>query len=59
LVFKEDGQEYATVEKMLGNGMVAVNCADGNKRIGHIRGAMRKKVWYTLSIDVLGLMLET
>jgi translation initiation factor 1A len=45
LVFKEDGQEYANVEKMLGNGQVAVTCADGEKRLAHIRGAMRKKVW--------------
>lgn len=48
LVFKEEGQEYAHVEKMLGNGMVAVACADGEKRIAHIRGAFRKKVWYEI-----------
>ncbi|KAL7418139.1 hypothetical protein BDY24DRAFT_374206 [Mrakia frigida] len=45
LVFKEDGQEYAQVQKMLGNGKVEVQCFDGEKRVAHIRGKMRKKVW--------------
>ena len=45
LIFKEDGQEYAVVSKMLGNGWVEANCCDGTKRLGHIRGAFRKKVW--------------
>ncbi|KAJ1569501.1 Translation initiation factor 1A [Cladochytrium tenue] len=47
LVFKEDGQEYALVSKMLGNGWVEANCIDGEKRLAHIRGAFRKKVWIT------------
>src|SRR6478609_9990740 len=45
LTFKEDGQEYGRVTKLLGNCNVDVECADETKRIGHIRGAMRKKVW--------------
>ncbi len=45
LVFKEDGQEYATVTKMLGNGYVQVQCCDGEVRMAHIRGTFRKKVW--------------
>ncbi|GAA5965380.1 hypothetical protein JCM8115_002014 [Rhodotorula mucilaginosa] len=45
LVFKEEGQEYAQVIKMLGNGRVEAMCFDGEKRLGHIRGKMRKKVW--------------
>ncbi|KAG0228451.1 Translation initiation factor 1A [Actinomortierella wolfii] len=45
LVFKEDGQEYAQVTKMLGNGRVETMCFDGEKRLAHIRGKMRKKVW--------------
>ncbi|GAA5873781.1 hypothetical protein JCM1840_002072 [Sporobolomyces johnsonii] len=45
LVFKEDGQEYAQVIKMLGNGRVEAMCFDGEKRLAHIRGKMRKKVW--------------
>merc|ERR1711877_97553 len=44
-VFKEDGQEYGQVMKMLGNGRCEINCFDGTKRLCHIRGKMRKKVW--------------
>jgi translation initiation factor 1A len=52
LLFKEDGQEYAQVLRMLGNGRVEVQCFDGVKRLGHIRGKLRKKVWITTG-DVL------
>ncbi|OQR76962.1 eukaryotic translation initiation factor 1A [Tropilaelaps mercedesae] len=45
LVFKEDGQEYAQVVKMLGNGRLEAMCFDGTKRLCHIRGKLRKKVW--------------
>jgi len=45
LVFKEDGQEYAQVLRMLGNGRLEAMCMDGVKRLCHIRGKMRKKVW--------------
>lgn len=45
LVFKEDGQEYAQVIKMLGNGRLEAVCFDGTKRLCHIRGKLRKKVW--------------
>ncbi|XP_071503919.1 eukaryotic translation initiation factor 1A, Y-chromosomal-like [Diadema setosum] len=45
LVFKEDGQEYAQVIKMLGNGRLEALCFDGKKRLCHIRGKLRKKVW--------------
>uniref|UniRef100_H2SXU5 Eukaryotic translation initiation factor 4C n=1 Tax=Takifugu rubripes TaxID=31033 RepID=H2SXU5_TAKRU len=43
LVFKEDGQEYAQVLKMLGNGRLEAMCFDGTKRLCHIRGKLRKK----------------
>uniref|UniRef100_A0A8C5MRQ6 Eukaryotic translation initiation factor 1A X-linked n=1 Tax=Leptobrachium leishanense TaxID=445787 RepID=A0A8C5MRQ6_9ANUR len=33
LVFKEDGQEYAQVIKMLGNGRLEAMCFDGVKRL--------------------------
>ncbi|KAK7969372.1 eukaryotic translation initiation factor 1A [Apiospora saccharicola] len=45
LTFKEDGQEYAQVVKMLGNGRLEAYCFDGTKRLAHIRGKLRKKVW--------------
>lgn len=33
------------VSKTLGGGNMEVQCFDGERRIGHIRGKMRKKVW--------------
>lgn len=45
LVYKEDGQEYGQVARMLGNGRLEAQCIDGKKRLCHIRGKMRKKVW--------------
>ena len=56
LIFKEDGQEYAQVLRMLGNGRLEAQCIDGVKRLCHIRGKMRKKVWVNTSdIILLGL----
>mmetsp|Transcript_20886 Transcript_20886/g.67627 ORF Transcript_20886/g.67627 Transcript_20886/m.67627 type:complete len:142 (+) Transcript_20886:76-501(+) len=56
LVFKEDGQEYAQVLRMLGNGRLEAQCIDGMKRLCHIRGKMRKKVWVNAGdIVLLGL----
>jgi len=56
LVFKEEGQEYAQVIKMLGNGRLDALCFDGIKRLCHIRGKLRKKVWInTGDIILLGL----
>eukprot|EP00958_Prasinococcus_capsulatus_P000192 scaffold14_cov380-Prasinococcus_capsulatus_cf.AAC.2 len=37
--------EYAQVIRMLGNGRLEAQCVDGVKRLCHIRGKMRKKVW--------------
>lgn len=45
LIFREDGQEHAQVKKMLRNGRLEAICFDGTKRLCHIRGKMRKKVW--------------
>ena len=56
LQFKEDGQEYAVVDKMLGNGWCAVTCTDGTKKTAHIRGSFRKKVWINPNdVVLLGL----
>ncbi|XP_065837730.1 eukaryotic translation initiation factor 1A, Y-chromosomal-like [Oscarella lobularis] len=53
LVFKEHGQEYAQVTKMLGNGRLEALCFDGVKRLCHIRGKLRKKVWISQGDVVL------
>lgn len=45
LTYKEDGQEYAQVIKMLGNGRLEAYCFDNVSRLCHIRGKLRKRVW--------------
>lgn len=45
LIFKEEMQEYAQTVKLFGDSRMEVQCLDGVKRIGHIRGKMRKKMW--------------
>jgi translation initiation factor 1A len=57
LTFKEDGQEYAQVLKMLGNGRLDAQCFDGTKRLAHIRGKLRKKVWINQG-DIILLSLR-
>lgn len=53
LEIKEDGLEYAQVTKVLGNCRLELSCLDGKKRLGNIRGNMRKKVWIVLNDLVL------
>jgi len=56
LIFKEDGQEYAQVLRMLGDGRVALQCFDNLARTGLIRGTMRRRVWInTGDIVLIGL----
>mgnify|MGYP005727053157 CR=1 FL=1 len=56
LIFKEDGQEYAQVVRMLGNGRLEAMCFDGKTRLAMIRGKMRKKIWINQGdIILLGL----
>ncbi len=45
LVYKGESEEYAQVTKLLGDGRFECNCADGQKRIAHVRGKMRKRIW--------------
>lgn len=56
LDLKEEGQEYAQVAKILGNGRIRCMCFDGKERLCNIRGKLRKKVWInTGDIILLGL----
>lgn len=50
---KEDGQEYAQVKKMLGNGRLECFCFDGVTRMAHIPGRMSKKIWIAIDDIVL------
>ncbi len=53
IIFKEDGQEYALISKMLGNCRCECKCHDGRTRLGHIRGKMIKRVWICVGDTVL------
>ena len=58
LVFKEDGQEYAQITQKLGNGRLTANCFDGIKRLAHIRGTMRRRIWIEMGDIVLVSLRE-
>ena len=48
LIVKDEGQSYAQVTRILGNGHLEAFCFDnagGKKRLCHIRGKLRKKQW--------------
>lgn len=53
LVMRQEGQLYARVTKMLGNGRVTAMCGDGVERLCKIRGSMRKRVWVRVGDAVL------
>ncbi|XP_073920238.1 uncharacterized protein isoform X2 [Castor canadensis] len=46
-------KEYAQVIKMLGNGQLEAMCFDGVRRLCHIRGKLKKKVWINTSDVIL------
>ena len=45
LIYKGEMEEYAQVTKILGDGRFECQCCDGVKRIAHVRGKMRKRIW--------------
>ena len=46
LLFKEDGQDYGQVLRLLGAGRLEAYCFDGGiKRLCHIRGKIKNRVW--------------
>ena len=51
--FRDDGQAYAKVTKMLGNNRCSTKDADGVERLAIIRGNMRRRQW----INVRDLVL--
>ena len=58
LVFKEEMQEYGQVLRLLGDSRLELQCMDGNKRMGHIRGNLKKKAWIALGDVVLVSLRE-
>ena len=51
LIFREDGQQYGSVTKMLGDRRIQVYCFDNVERVGLIRKALR--VWINVGDIVL------
>ena len=49
LEFKDEGEEYAQVQKLLGQGRMMVYCFDGKTRLAKIRGKFKRRVWIQLS----------
>ena len=46
LLMKEEGQDYAQILRLLGQGRVEANCFEGpTKRMCTIRGKLRNRVW--------------
>jgi translation initiation factor 1A len=58
LVYKEEMQDYAQVLRLLGDSRLEVQCMDTVKRMAHIRGTMRKKVWIAMGDVVLVALRE-
>lgn len=58
IIYKTEGQEYAIITKMLGNGRCECKCYDGRTRLGHIRGKMHKRVWISIGDTVLVSLRE-
>lgn len=53
IIYRQEGEEYAIISKMLGNCRVSCSCLDGIERLGVIRGSFVKKVWISLGDVVL------
>jgi len=53
LTLKEDGQEYAQIVKVLGNGRAEALCFDGKTRLAHVRGKIIKREHVALEDIVL------
>jgi initiation factor 1A len=51
--------EYAQVQKMLGDGRVALHCFDNVARTGLIRGTMRRRVWINTVSDFFPFPIPT
>lgn len=58
LVYKDDGQEYARIIRLLGGPNLEIICEDGIKRMGVIRGNMRNKIWVSIGDYLLVSLRE-
>ena len=53
LVYKEDGQEYGQIQKLLGSGRMSCMCFDGVERLVKVRGKFKRRVWVNVNDIVL------
>lgn len=53
MIWVEEGQSYGKVERMLGDMRCHVICQDGIRRLCHIRGKFRRRVWINADDVVL------
>ena len=58
LEFKEDGQEYGQITKTLGGARFEINCFDKKQRLGHSRGALKKKKVFVKMGDIVLVSLR-
>jgi translation initiation factor 1A len=58
LVYKDEMQEYAQVIRLLGDSRLELQCMDSVKRMGHIRGNLKKKAWMAMGDVVLVSLRE-
>lgn len=58
LALAEEMQAYGQIIRQLGDGRMEVQCLDNVKRMAHIRGKMKKKVWMVQGDVVLVSLRE-
>ena len=58
LMFREDGQVYAMVTNIFGQGRFELQCSDGTQRMGILRGALHKRAWIRKETLVLASLRD-
>ncbi len=58
LLFKESGEDYAQVLKLLGGSKMEVLCMDNKKRIAKVRGKFKRRVWVNMGDIILVALRE-
>lgn len=53
MIFRDDGQEYGMVTKILGNSRMMVKFVDASEKQCTVRGSMRKREWVNINDLVL------
>ena len=53
MIFRDDGQEYGVVTKILGNSRMMVKFSDNMEKQCTVRGSMRKREWVNMNDLVL------